>query len=95
MWKYFLHKIKQKLPTDKVTKIRLSLATIYAFSAWNLVIIIFYQSIKKDIPTTAESKEKFVKKMKETNVDVEFIEFKGIGINTSKSEKNETNVVST
>ena len=55
MWKYFLHKIKQKLPTDKVTKIRLSLATIYAFSAWNLVIIIFYQSIKKDIPTTAES----------------------------------------
>lgn len=41
------------------------------------------------------AEEKFVKKMKETNVDVEFIEFKGIGINTSKSEKNETNVVST
>lgn len=41
------------------------------------------------------AEERLVKKMKEKNIDVEFIELKGIVINTSKDEGNETNVVET
>lgn len=94
MLKFFLYKIKKALPTDKATRIRTLLATVYAFSAWNLVILTFYYSIQNDIPNTAESKEKFVKKMKEANVDVEFVQLPTIYLGISKDE-NETNVVET
>lgn len=55
MWKFFLYKIKQLLPSENIPRIRLTLATVYAFSAWNLVILVFYHSIKHDIPTTPEA----------------------------------------
>lgn len=55
MWKFFLHKIKQTLPTERIPRIRLSLAAIYAFSAWNLVIVTFYYSIKDGLPITTEA----------------------------------------
>lgn len=55
MWKYFVYKIKQALPTDRAPRIRSILAAVYAFSAWNLVILTFYYSIQDDIPTTTEA----------------------------------------
>lgn len=95
MWKFFLHKIKQSLPTDRATRIRSSFAAIYAFTAWNMAIITFYYSIQDQIPNTAEKKEKFMKKMKDANIDVEFLEIKGFSITTSENKENETNTVAT
>lgn len=93
MWKFFLHKIKKTLPADRVERIRQILATVYAFTAWNLVIITFYNSIKDGIPNTEEKKKKFMEKMEKRNMAVEFVQIKGFSINDSEDNKDETNIV--
>lgn len=76
---------------DEKIKIRHRLALVYAITAWNTVIYVFYLNMKDNLPTDEESKLRFVEKITEKKkTDVEYVTIHGFELQKQKSEKTES-----
>ncbi|KAK9299707.1 hypothetical protein QLX08_007339 [Tetragonisca angustula] len=77
LWKYLVKKFN--LTNDRLLNFRTKLAAVYAFSAWQIMILVFLYSNEENFPNTPEKQGKFIEKEQKTK-DVQVIRIDGFHI---------------